>query len=86
MESEGESIPLHDIETVQGNVVLRRHKICTSMTRRNVAIIDGTLISSGRNFQTDTLLNSEQQGENYYHVHELGLDVDNYGRTVQVSS
>ena len=80
MESEGESIPLQDIETTpQSNVVLRRHRTSTSAMRRNVAIVDGTLVSSDSNFihQTETLLNSEQQGENHYYIHEtLALRAD----------
>lgn len=69
MESEGEVMPLQDIGIVQSNVVLRRHKSSTVPTRRNVAIIDGTFVTSdNESIHQEALLNSKQQGENYYHL------------------
>ena len=67
MESEGETIPLQDVGSVHSNVVLRRNRTSTSGRRRNVAIIEETLVSVDNNsiHQELTLLNS---GENYYAV------------------
>lgn len=67
MESQGETISLQDVGNVHSNVVLRRHRTSTSGRRRNVAIIEETLVSVDNNsiHQELTLLNS---GENYYAV------------------
>ena len=78
MGSEGESIPLEDTEIDQStsSVVLRRHKASTCTTRRNVAIIDGTLVSSGSNIQAET-----EQFDLYAEDDSIRT-----GRIVQVSS
>lgn len=64
MGSEGEVIPLQDMGiAAQDTVVLRRHRT-TATTRRNVAIIDDTLVTSGNEFiHQQTPLNI---GENFY--------------------
>ena len=91
MESEGEAIPLQDIGNTESNVVVRRQRASTSTTRRNVAIIEGTLISvANDSIHQDTLLDSEQQGENYYHIdREFEQDTEDHsvnGRITKVSS
>ena len=76
MESEGEAIPLQDKGSVQSNVVLRRNRTSTSGSRRNVAIIEETLVSVDNNSirQELTLLNS---GENNYSVdHKFEQDAE----------
>lgn len=76
MESEGEAVPLQDIGSIQSNVVLRRNRTSTSGTRRNVAIIEETLVSVDNNSirQELTLLNSSEN--NYSVDHKFERDAE----------
>lgn len=74
MDGENE-VALQDMGVTRGGVVLRRHKTSNTATQRNVAIIDGTLVSNGNH--RESILYSEEQDENYYHInHELDQDTE----------